>query len=487
MRSFSPLVLAAAALVVAAACGSNNNSGFNNNGADGGNPFGADGGNPFGGDADTDGAHPCVNLECQKVTCGGGASTTISGIVYDPGGVRPLYNVYVYVPNAPLSPIDSGPKCTQCQAPASGSPIASATTDATGYFQIKDVPVGTDIPLVLQLGKWRRHLILPEVKQCTDNVYNTKKVVKDSTKEDFMRLPRKQKETSPDDNIPRIALTTGCDYGECFLRNTIGIDDSEFTGGPNGTGRVQIFRGHDDGQQVPGSPGNAYTDLWQNAGNLNKYDLVFNSCECNTYDRGSGYANMQQYLNNGGRFFGTHYHYNFFANNSQCSAGYFPDNSCKGPADFNAVADWRGDGGGKYSAPPYYIDTSFPKGKSMADWIQNVQGGTYGQLALYDIREDVDKVTTGKATRWIYDGSTSDYSTLYLSFNAPVNAQVDKQCGRAVFSDVHLSGSSFSGFCNAQNSNDPHHVDETALEFLFFDLSSCVQDDSKPPPPPPPN
>ncbi len=441
---------------------------------------------------DTDGAHPCVGLECQQVSCGGGSATTVSGYVYDPGGKRPLYNVYVYVPNAPLAAITTGPVCTACQAPASGSPLVSATTDAKGHFQITDVPVGTNIPLVLQLGKWRRHLTLPQVKQCTDNTYNTKKSLSDNTLETFMRLPKKNKESSPDDSLPLIALTTGCDFGECFLRNTIGIDASEFTG-PNGSGRVHLFRGHDDGQQLPGTPGNAYTDLWENKGNLNKYDIVYNSCECTTYDRGTGYANMKDYLDNGGRFFGTHYHYNFFASQAQCVY----DNTCKGPSDMASVAQWLGGG---YQSSPYYIYTGtqqnpFPKGKAMADWLDNINKAVgdntpYGQLKLYDIRDDVAMVTQGKATPWIYSGSTpfkGPYQTFYLSWNAPVNSQVDKQCGRAVFSDVHLSGSSFSGFCNATNPNDGHHVDETALEFLFFDLSSCVQDDSKPPPPPPPN
>ena len=73
-----------------------------------------------------------------------------------------------------------------------------------------------------------------------------------------------------------------------------------------------------------------------------------------------------------------------------------------------------------------------------------------------------------------------------------MGSPVASQCGRAVYSDVHLSGvsddSAFPAECNDPSIDNPpgHGVNEKALEFLFFDLSSCVQNDSQPPPPPNP-
>ena len=80
----------------------------------------------------------------------------------------------------------------------------------------------------------------------------------------------------------------------------------------------------------------------------------------------------------------------------------------------------------------------------------------------------------------------------YLSYNAPLAVTDDKVCGRAVFSDLHVSaairssgdvpGEAFPSGCKLGDLTPQ----EKALEFLLFDLSSCVQNDKLPPVPPPP-
>ena len=78
---------------------------------------------------------------------------------------------------------------------------------------MQDVPVGTNIPVVIQTGKWRRQITLPMVKACQDNVF---------AGADTFRLPKNQSEG----HLPKIAMTRGkADRRECLMRR-IGISDT---------------------------------------------------------------------------------------------------------------------------------------------------------------------------------------------------------------------------------------------------------------------
>lgn len=50
------------------------------------------------------------------------------------------------------------------------------------------------------------------------------------------------------------------------------------------------------------------------------------------------------------------------------------------------------------------------------------------------------------------------------------------RCGRAVATDIHVGNGSLTSMTEQ----------EAALEFMFFDLASCVIDDAEPPKPPAP-
>jgi len=120
------LSIAVAALLAAASAPSCGNDGSTFSGGNGDN--GSDDGSCgfFCSDGGDDGpSGPCVNLQCNAAPCAplGKPETVLRGTVYDPAGNLPLYNIFVYVPNAPPKPIHPGdPECTPCEAPAWLSP-----------------------------------------------------------------------------------------------------------------------------------------------------------------------------------------------------------------------------------------------------------------------------------------------------------------------------------------------------------------------------
>lgn len=417
----------------------------------------------------------CTNLQCQIDKCDGGASTTISGTVFDPAGRNPLYNVVLYVPNAPLDPIRAGASCDRCDSPISGRPVAAALSDAQGHFHIENAPSGTNIPLVIQIGKWRRQLTLPEVRPCQDNVFADSQTV---------RLPRTQSEG----NMPLIALSTGhADTLDCLLRK-IGIADSEFTNDAGG-GRVHMYVG---GAGVAGDQGSkalasgavfadSYQTLFTNYAKLASYDLLVLTCEGEqlTSQKLPLIPNMRRYADNGGRIFFSHLH------SAWIRLGLPP---------WPATAQWIGGGAADLTTTAMptitgFIDTTFAKGGAMADWlVATGASATRGQLPLVQAQNSVDAVFS-PTQRWIHTEAPIKATAQYLTFNTPLESAAANQCGRAVFTDVHVGGGDTLPFptgCPASLDMSPQ---EKALEFMFFDLSSCVQVDTAtpltPPIPPP--
>jgi len=197
------------------------------------------------GTASVCGASPlCTNLCLQQVTCAGAATTSISGTVYAPNGTDPLPNAVVYVPNGAVEGFASGVSCDNC-AQASGSPLVGGTSAVDGTFKLTNAPVGNNIPLVIQIGRWRRQVTIPKVTACTDTVVSPA----------LTRLPRNKSEG----DIPRQAFVTGrVDALECVLRK-IGVDDSEFTN-PIGAGRIHLY--------AAGAPGHTVSTGVGNSGNV---------------------------------------------------------------------------------------------------------------------------------------------------------------------------------------------------------------------------
>jgi hypothetical protein len=421
----------------------------------------------------------CVNLRCQQETCkqgnckqsacADGTSTTVSGTVYDPAGKVPLYNVVVYVPNEPLAEITSGASCDTCASPVSGRPITAALSDASGHFVVPTAPVGVNIPLVMQIGKWRRAITIPNVAPCTDTPI---------TDRNLTRLPRNQAEG----HLPRIAIATGgSDALECLVRK-IGVDTAEFTA-DSGAGRVHLYAG----LAAPAMTNNGASltptaTLWGRVDRLRAYDMLLMSCE-GTDNSGAGAASvamrqaMKDYADGGGRLFGSHWHNRWVFD---------------GPAPWPTVAKASSGAHGFTTDITASIDTTFPKGAAFAEWMTNVGGSTVpGQVLIHGAEHSVDAAMGPMAQRWIYgtDATRNTPMVQYFTFNTPVEAAAPLQCGRVVMSDLHVSTGTPSDSGKVSFPTGCVTTDltpqEKALEFMIFDLSSCVRSDDVPPEIPP--
>ncbi len=403
---------------------------------------------------------PCVNLACQQSTCSSGATTTVTGTVYAPNGTLPLYNAIVYVPNSTVQPLTKGASCERCGMKPSGDPLVTALSDFKGNFELKNVPVGKQIPLVIQLGKWRRQVVIPEVVACQETKL---------TDANLTRLPRKQSEG----DMPKIAVTRGgCDQLGCMLPK-LGIDPTEIGVAGDGDAKtVHIYDGAAGGfgrGLVPLAGAQPARQLWNDLGQLRKYDVAVLSCECSeapaSKDQAS-FAAVTDYLALGGRIFTTDFQYTWYRNSP-------PD------AGLSSISNITG--GAPEVGNTLYLNDSFPKGKSLADWLKlNFPTSNYGAVTtnvVFDnFRNPVDPLKTQLWASSQPGGVTGN--TRVFTVNTPVNEPESNKCGKAVHIDAHVNQGSdqFPSACKV-----PLSQAEAMFAFFFLDLTGCIQKDDQPP------
>ncbi len=442
-----------------------------------------------------------TGLQCSEVACPNGGTTTIHGTVFDPAMQEPLYNVAVYVPNSDPVPLMDGVQCGNCSSWYT-DPIASAVTDAGGNFTIKNAPSGPNIPLIVQVGKWRMIYKLSNVAQCVDNDASALAGGK-------LHLPRNHTEG----NIPSIAVSTGAlDSLECLLMR-IGVDKSEYTGDPDGAGRIHIFTGGD----APDSRGGAQTQnptsplsyqyLWNSDMNINKYDVVILSCEGNetSFLNDAGRQVLLDYTSAGGRVFASHYHYSWFNSGPFTMIPNAPPLATWSPEGTPGKSQTVGPGNDTGADQSEIVTTlpngmPFPEGVALHQWLGNVGALTNDKLPIWYARHNADLTMANTASQqWIAldPATTAPNAAEYFSFDTPVGSGAEA-CGRVVYSDLHVSGgkgaqdnstipADYAGglaFVPDGCSEHPLTPQEKALEFMIFDLSSCLTPVGQTPMPP---
>ncbi len=415
--------------------------------------------------ADPSAGGDCTNFCLDQAICPSGQATTVQGTVYAPNGQIPIADATVYVPNIDnlddLPPVEPAISCPSCEDMDLGDPLVGTISDVDGTFELRHVPANTAFPLVIRHGQWRRVVMIDPVNSCQTAQLNAADT----------SLPSRHQVDHPHDHIPKIAVTTGnSDALECLVHRT-GIDNSEFSTNTGG-GRIHIYNGggahaFDNGTSLPSAE-----TLWNSPANFNDYDITLFSCSFPGPSVSAGTnQDFQNFADAGGRAFMT---------DQQKVWLQF------GTPAFQSVAQWQG-----FSGPhnrPAFIDQSFAAGSLFFDWMSAVNaldpGGTFQAVELWDNIVSIDENLTD---RWIYTMAGGSEQHAYFSFNTPVGASADNQCGRVVYSDLHVAsagdaspGGTFPSNCGSGANLSSQ---ELALIYMFFDLAGCVTDDDDPPDP----
>jgi hypothetical protein len=468
----------------------------------------------------------CTGLCQQQRACDGGTLTSLTGIVragLQEGATNwtngatpdPVPGVLVYIPTTAVQPFDTNPsspqvQCNQCGADVSGNPLVLTTTDYAGRFTLNNVPVSTSasntIPIVIQLGHWRRQYAFAIMNPCTQN-----------TLAQDLNLPSK----STEGDIPLTAISTGSyDPIECVLLK-MGVAQTEFTSLPtwqaevaNGTnpkpGRVHVYTAQNgSGGGNPGAALAASFGAQQDEtvlmgagatggatnGSFMLYDQILLPCWGGPATKnGAELYNLGYYGDHGGHFFATHYSYSWLAGNNN--------------SNLNAVATWDLRADTNVNPNPNGVNFTGDVSNLVpvtnpglfVKWLNYVGALSNGNPAgappanptvtLTAARHDVDSVA-GQSANWIngtdpngvVNGRTAQME-LDFTFDMPIptpdipDASTAGQCGHGIFSDFHVNsasqsnGTTFPNECTADKG--PLTSQERILEYAIWDLASCV-------------
>jgi hypothetical protein len=443
---------------------------------------------------------PCTGLCKVEPTCDG-STTTLSGTVVagtqapylGTSSPDPVPNVLVYVPNGTPAAFTDGPSCG-C-APVTGDPLPGviASTDYMGNFTLTGVPVPTSgvIPLVIQLGKWRRIFGLGNVNNpgfpvtaCSPNNAGA------------IHMPRNQGEG----DIPLTAISTGnVDAMECVLLK-MGVDQAEFTDPPgygsSYDGRIQFYVGN-GAKTTATTPSETVlvpfggSSMDGGGAQLDLYDQVILPCwgddPVGQSTQGANYkdpgqqADMVNYTGIGGRMFATHFSYAWLYE----------------ATPFSAAATWTPNNGSDTSGtaviptPP----TGFADVDTFYEWMDALtsDGATTGDFPLSTMRNDF-QVAGANTELWASVTGAGGYGShgpsaypVTFTFNTPYSTATPPPaaCGKVIYSDFHVTNTTDTGgltfpgspsYCTGEMT-----AQEKSLEYLIWDLSSC------PPGPPPPS
>jgi hypothetical protein len=398
----------------------------------------------------------CVGLACNQVSCNNGGSTTVSGTVTAPNGKDPVYQAVVYVPIT-VTKFPPTIQCEVCDETLGGTALVSTMTAIDGTFTLQNVPATSQVPIVVQKGRFRRTVSI-SVPPCQNTPLTA----------DQARLPKNQQEG----DLPHIAVgVSDFDQIECVL-HSIGIDQAEFTS-PTGSGAVHLYANSDS---ITGQP--TMHSLLLDPTKMSNYQLIFIGCAVPTFaalgDGPTVTTNLFNYVNTGGRLYVTDYSYDYMEQVSQ----------------FSPYVFFSGGGNMTMPQPPGAAESTWDGqtftatvgDPNLAQWLKIVGKSTNGQIpieAAYALAvSTASDQKSYPSTTWVHGpvqglDTTDRPHTVTFDYN---------MCGKVLWSAYHTrepGGASqfgtFPQYC-LSNPTDPSTMiaQEKILEFLVFEISACV-------------
>ena len=388
--------------------------------------------------------------------CANDIKGTITGRVTAPNQADPVPGAAVYIPSNMPELFPAEVKCEVCANPGSnGNRMYTTVTSYDGRFTLSGVCPGK-YWFVMQNGRFRRAIQI--------QVPNKGKVQIGAGQS---RLPRKDREFSIHDAVPKIAVATG-DYDkmECVLRK-MGLDDTAY----------HLYEGAKLLKNKALSK--TLADLVKNYNLLKTYNIVFINCSDNTFEtqlkNSVVQQNLQNYVKSGGRLYVTDWSYDWIEQLPDLAPfiDFEPGVSGNSPETQNAAA--LGKDGLKI-----YADIKDPK---LVQWLGQFSGAISngkslishfltGWVIMNKVSKDVKTWVTGviRSTSGAINGSRP----LTVTFNY-------QNCGKALFSSYHTEGRDdelkgwppvakpFPQYCTGTISPQ-----DRILEYLIFDIANCV-------------
>lgn len=411
----------------------------------------------------------CAGLSCRVARCAAGGSTVVRGVVTAPNGIDSVRQAFVYVPeNDQLDPLPGGLACELCTSSVAGRTVTSTISGLDGSFELRGVPSGAAIPIVVQKGRFRR-LLRMTVAPCVDQTIEGGKLA----------LPRSRDEG----DLPQMAVATGDhDAIECVLRD-LGLAPGEFTT-PDGRGAVHLYD-----NQTPGSPSLpgqlALPSLLGDRQRLFGYHSVFLDCSGTAYSQlllsdEKVRANLRDYVAAGGRLYATDWSYDFIAQVPELAPFIcFEDGqdcAITTPRGFHDAVAHGGDGIPLTAS----VDRSTSEGRALAAWLEQLPSPvSSNSVPISDllpgwvmVRQQAVDLSRHPSTVWLTAEARGRRRPLTLQFDYPPQAA----CGRVLFSSYHtrerLPRQLFPAYCPATIGGAL--LQERILEFLLLELADCV-------------